>query len=417
VAEASGAAWAAFLRELYGLAPRGIQPGLERMRAALSRLGDPQRSFDVVHIAGTNGKGSVAAMVAAGISDPGVGRFTSPHLHCLTERFVVGGEPVSRDALIALWADVKARIADVPLTFFETITVLAFVLFERRRVRIAVLETGLGGRLDSTNVSERKLVTCITRVALDHQAWLGDDLVGIAAEKAGILAAEVPCVLAPQVPAVDAEISRIADGLGVSISRPRVAGPSSALNVSEGSRASGPLRLRLAGQHQRDNAGVAVAVLWALERRGVPIDLSAALLAGWPGRLEGLGAEPRVLLDIAHNPNAADALAAHLQEQAFERRVLVFGAMRDKDWARMLATLRPLFDQVILTRAPMSRAEEPARMAAAGERVEPRVTVALAAATEWAGPAGLVVVAGSAFVVAEARAHLLGVETDPPIAF
>ncbi len=408
-------AWAALLGELYGLAPRGIRPGLERMRAALKRIGDPQGRFDVAHVAGTNGKGSVAAMIAAGVVSPKVARFTSPHLHSLTERFVIDGRPVSREVVIHTWERIRSRLAEVPLTFFETVTALAFAIFEAEGVELAVLETGLGGRLDSTNVSGRKLVTAITRVAVDHASWLGDDLVGIAREKAGIMAPGVPCVVGSQSLEVDAELGRVAAGVGAEVRRPVSNGPASGFRVLDGERTSAPLSLALPGAHQRENAAVAVGALWALEARGLSVDPVRATRVRWPGRLERLVDGPELLLDVAHNPNAARALARYL---ATERRptALVFGAMRDKDWCGMLGPLRPLFSHVVLTRAPLGRAEEPAAMASPGDHVEPRVSAAVERARELVGSDGLVVVAGSVFIVAEVRALRLGIDADPPIA-
>jgi len=407
----TGENWESLLRELYALSPRGIQPGLERVRAALAAVGDPQRAFGVVHVAGTNGKGSVAAMVARGIVEGPVGLYTSPHLHSLTERFRVDGDPVDQADVIDAWDALRDRVADVPLSFFEAATVLAFELFRRRGVQIAVLETGLGGRLDATNVFDRPLVTAITRVALDHQAWLGDDLASIAGEKAGILRAGVPCVLAPQEAEVDAVIARRAAQLGTPLIRPTHEGPSEALCVEADDHVSSPLWLRLPGAHQRDNAAVAVGALWMLAERGFDVDVGRAALAEHPGRLERVDG---ALLDVAHNPDGARALAAHLEQNAHDGPfALVFGAMKDKDWPTMLATLRPHVQHVVLTRAKLERSADPVNL---GDGSVVEDVVDAVAAAHALVPDGTVVVAGSAFVVAEARAAILGVPTDPPIA-
>lgn len=410
-------AWRLLLEELYGLAPRGIQPGLARVRDALARVGNPERAFEVAHVAGTNGKGSVAAMIAQGVVDRRVGLYTSPHLHSLTERFRVDGAPVGREVVLDAWAAIREPLAPVPLTFFEAVTVLAFEIFRRQGVALAVLETGLGGRLDATNVIERPLVTAITKIALDHQAWLGDDLGSIALEKAGILRAGVPCVVGLQRPEVDAALDARAAALGAPLLRPRHEGPSDALRILDAPYVSPHLSLGLAGEHQKDNAAVAVAALFVLEDAGVAVDPQRAVRAPWPGRLERLGGRPEALLDVAHNPDGAAALARALDDEPSSRPlVLVFGAMRDKDWPAMLALLRPRVEHVVLTAAALSRSEDPARMAAPGDRVEPDVAGALRAALELAGESGTVVVTGSAFVVAEARARLLGLDADPPIA-
>ncbi|MCA9606790.1 MAG: bifunctional folylpolyglutamate synthase/dihydrofolate synthase, partial [Myxococcales bacterium] len=273
----------------------------------------------------------------------------------------------------------------------------------------------LGGRLDATNVIERPLVTAITRIALDHQAWLGDDLAGIALEKAGILRPAVPCVVAPQVPEVDAALERRAASIGAPLVRSTHEGPSSALRVRDDARVSPPLSLGLAGDHQKDNAAVAVAALWVLEACGVAVDVAHAVRAPWPGRLERIEGVPEVLLDVAHNPDGAVALARALADEP-RTPVLVFGAMRDKAWTEMLSILRPAASHVVLTAAPLARSEAPERMAEPADRVVPDVAEAVSVARGLAGTEGLVVVTGSAFVVAAARAFLLGLESDPPIA-
>ncbi|MBX3274802.1 MAG: bifunctional folylpolyglutamate synthase/dihydrofolate synthase [Sandaracinaceae bacterium] len=411
------AAWRALLEELTRAVPRGIVPGLARVRAALAAIGEPAGAFDVVHVAGTNGKGSTCAMIAHGVTDRRVGLYTSPHLHSLTERFRVDGAPLARERVREAWEAIRAPLAALDLTFFEAVTVLAFELFRREGVALAVLETGLGGRLDATNVIARPLVTALTRIALDHQAWLGDDLASIAFEKAGILRAGVPCVVGLQAPAADAVITRVAQELGAPLVRARCEGPAEALVVCAGARSSPPLALGLAGAHQRENAAVAVGVLGVLSERGVGVDLARALEASWPGRLERLAGSPPVLVDGAHNPDGVAALGAHLDAAEPARpRVLVFGAMRDKEWPAMLGALRESTEHVVLTRAALARSEDPAQMAAPGDHVAPTVPEAVALARALAGPEGLVVVAGSLFVVAEARAAVLGIEGDPPVA-
>lgn len=356
-------------------------------------------------------------MIAHGIVDRRVGLYTSPHLHSLTERFRVDGAPVARERVIDTWAEVKDRLAPIPLTFFETVTVLAFEIFRREGAELVVLETGLGGRLDATNVFERPRVTVITRIALDHQAWLGDDLASIAAEKAGILRAGVPCVVGAQEPAADAVIEARAAQLGAPLIRPRFDGPGHALHVRSAPYTSPLLSLALEGDHQRENAAVAVGALWMLEDQGVRVDPARAARVDWPGRLERRASRPDVLFDVAHNPNGAATLAAYLRAHpGVGPFVLVFGAMRDKAWGEMLARLRPEVSHVVLTAAALGRSEDPHRMAEPGDHVEPDVVAAVEHARRLALPDGLVVVSGSAFVVAAARAFVLGIESDPPIA-
>lgn len=416
------ASWDAVLRDLYALASRGIEPGLERVREALGRIGDPQESFGVVHVAGTNGKGSTAKMIAEGIVDPGVrvGLFTSPHLHSLTERFVVDGQPVTRAELAVAWTELAPRIAHIPLTFFETITVLAFELFRARGVHIAVLETGLGGRLDATNIVERPIATAITRIALDHQSWLGDTLGMIAAEKAGIMKPGVPCVVGPQEPEVDAVIDEVAGALGAPLIRPRFDGRSSTLHVRWDPWISPLLSLHLAGDHQHENLAVAVGALFAIDEACLAIvDATRAADARWPGRAETIWGRPGFIFDVGHNPNGARALSAYLEqcEGGPGPWTLVFGAMKDKDYMAMLRALRPHVSHVILTSPKLGRAAEPERMAQAGDLIIADVAEAVDEAKKRCMPEGFVIVTGSTFVVAEARAKVLGVENDPPIAF
>lgn len=377
------------LRELYALSARGIEPGLGRVREALARLGDPQRAFRSVHVAGTNGKGSVTAMVAASIE--GAGRFTSPHLHRLTERVTIGGAPIPQDALVDAWADVKAALEGGPrLTFFETMTAIAFELFRRRGVSIAVIEVGLGGRLDATNVID-PIGCAITRVGLDHTSWLGPELGGIAAEKAGILKPGRWAVVGPQEPEAWAAIEARAAEIGAPIERVE--------------REPGD-----APAHVRENRAIARRVIERLRADGVDADPAAVETTRWPGRLETID---DVLLDAAHNVDGCRALARVLSAEGAPR-TLIFGAMKDKDWGPMLDALAPHVASIVYTRVALSRAEEPARLAERHPgRVAPTPERALAMAREEGRP---VVVAGSLFIMAELRALLLGLETDPPIA-
>jgi dihydrofolate synthase/folylpolyglutamate synthase len=394
------------LRELYALSSRGIEPGLARVHAALALAGHPERRFEVVHVAGTNGKGSVSNAIFHGLGGR-VGLFTSPHLHALTERFRVRGvAPVGRADVADAWAALRPRL-EAPgaprLTFFETVTLLSFRIFAARGVEVVVLETGLGGRLDATNVIERPRCCAITRIGFDHQAFLGDDLPSIAREKAGILKPGVPCVLAPQRPEARAVVAARAAEVGAPLVH------------------ADPERVSVApslAPHQRENAAVAAAALRLLEEGGLAVDVPRALAAPWPGRLETIRRRGHTfLLDAAHNPDGAAALARHL-ERLPGRRVLIFGAMADKDWPAMLASLRPAVDAVVFAASPLSRAERPAAFAARFDgTVAADLDDALAKAEALApDPEDRIVAAGSIFLMAEIRARLLGLEADPPIA-
>lgn len=388
------------LAHLYARAPRGIKPGLERVQRALEILGHPERDLKIAHVAGTNGKGSVARMISEGW---GGGLFTSPHLHSLTERFRIDGQPVSHRTLVEVSRDVEPKIADVPLTFFETVTVLAFEIFRRAGVERATLEVGLGGRLDSTNVVPRPEITCITKIGLDHTEVLGSTVEVIAREKAGILKPGVGCVLSPQRPEADAVIDGIAASVGATLIRPDMT--IDPFTVRHGERVWEGKAPRLPGDHQRENASVAIAALWELGASEE--DIARALDVTWPGRLETVHG---VLLDAAHNIDGVLALASHLR--AGPPITLVFGVMENKDYGEMLKILRPFAARVVLTAPQMERALDPMRMLEERDHVATDVIGALEMAQRFAEP---VVVTGSLFAVAEARAALLGIETDPLI--
>lgn len=391
------------LAELYALTPRGIEPGLDRVREALRRAGHPERELRAIHVAGTNGKGSVSAMIATGLAAAGhrVALYTSPHLASLTERMrLLGGEPVTRDDVARAWAALRDPLfgPGAPrVTFFEALTVLALTLFRDRAVDFAVLEVGLGGRLDATNVLDRPLATAITRVGLDHKSLLGDDLESIAREKAGILKPGVPVAIGAQPPEARRVIEATARALGAPI--------------------LGPVPVdftpRLRGAHQRDNAIVAATVLRALEPHRV--DVRAAIEdVEWPGRLERID---RFLLDAAHNQDGCASLAAFLEGEERRRRVLLFGAMADKDWRAMLSVLRPHVDALVFAAPLLSRAERPENLAAAfGGEPAASIDRAIERSKVLAGDEGEVIVAGSIYLMGEVRARLLGLPTDPPIA-
>ena len=418
---------------LYALSPRGMELGLGRMEQALALRGHPERACPSILVGGTNGKGSVATMIATVLASAGhkVGLFTSPHLHRFVERFRIDGRPVAERTIAHQVAALRPFL-DAPgtprLTFFETATLLAFELFRDACCDVMVLEVGLGGRLDATNVVT-PLLSVITSVALDHTAQLGPTVAHVAREKAGIVKPGVPVVVGVRDPDARAVIARRARRIGaplLAIGRDFRGEVEDAegtrQRVVQGARQIAGLRLPLAGSYQADNLACAVAALWQLEER-FGID-ARALRRGlrrvrWPGRLERIEGTPALLLDAAHNPHAAEALARHLVACCghYRRRVLVFGSMRDKEHDRMLACLRPCVDAVVFTQSDTSRAE-PARALAARYGGEARdvPASALARARKLAGKRGLVIACGSIFVMAAVRAEALGVRADPPIA-
>ncbi len=399
------------LQRLYALGPRGMRFGLERVRRAAQALGDVHRVGTYVHIAGTNGKGSTAAFVDHMARESGatVGLFTSPHLCRFAERVRVDGEPIDDDLL----ADCLERAlgADADLTFFEVATLAALLAFRERKVDLSVLEVGLGGRLDATNIVEGKAITAITRVAYDHTDRLGPTLMAIAREKAGILRPDSPCVVGRLHPDVRAVVDEVAASVGARV------------HEATGEDEARMVELyppQLSGIFQRPNAMVAVGIGRALDlpERAIAEGL---LGAQWPGRFEILETpEGYVVLDCAHNPDGALALKNSLigVGTAFSRRqvALVFGAMADKNWRAMLDRLSPVTGPRVYVE-PQGRAPVPAEdlVAYLDGDVALGVVEAIATARQKVGRGGLVVIAGSIFLVGQARAHLLNLPLDPPI--
>ena len=400
------------LSYLFGLEHFGIKFGLENIIAIVERLGRPDRTFKSVHVAGTNGKGSVTAMVDAALRAAGhrSARYTSPHLTDLSERFVIGGRPVAHDTLVCAVARVRDVVESlrsdgtlsVQPTFFEVTTAVAFELFRRADVQVAVLEVGLGGRLDATNVVS-PVVTAITSIAFDHQLYLGSTLAEIAFEKAGIIKSGVPVVVGPVDPESLSVIARVANERDAVLIR-----------ATPGDAA--PFTLGLHGDHQRANAGVAVRLLDQLDARGirVPSDAVARGLVNpeWPGRLDqrSLPDGRELLLDAAHNPAGAAALASYLTAES-PRCPLVFAAMRDKDIDGMFRILLPAIGAAVMTRASNPRSADPATLADSARTIapalpiaiEPSVTDALAAAWRMSPR---IVVAGSIFLLGDVMRQL-----------
>jgi dihydrofolate synthase/folylpolyglutamate synthase len=382
----------------------GVELGLPRVRRALAALGDPQRRFAAVQIAGTNGKGSTAAMTEAVLRAAGVrtGLYTSPHLARFTERIRVGGEEADGDRLAAL--DERVAATGVPLTYFEIATALGFLSFAEAGVELAVLETGLGGRLDAVTTCE-PLATAVTSIGLDHAAYLGGTMREIAREKAGVIKPGVPHLLGKLPAEADEEMTRAAAAAGAPLLR---------LGHDFAAPGAGPA---LAGAHQMSNAAIAVELArraWArLGRPGpLPAEAVEAGLTGvrWPGRLERVARD--VLLDCAHNVEGARALAASLPELAARRPVAwLVSVVRDKDAAGIVSALAPAVSTVVATQSGSPRAL--ARPLVAQTKAAPDPIVALNLARRFVGHGGLVLVSGSIFLVGEVRAHLLGEPVDP----
>ena len=409
----------------YRYAPKFFD--LARMERLLASLDNPHRRFPSVHIAGTKGKGSTAAMTASVLQAAGyrTGLYTSPHLHTFRERIRVDGQPIGRAEVVALAERLRPLVEGVEgITTFEVMTAMAFLYFVERGVDFAVLEVGLGGRLDATNVVS-PLVSVITSLSYDHTHILGHTLAQIAREKAGIIKRGVPVVSAPQPPeamAVIEQVCREREAELVVVGRDwtweageaNLKGQWFKVAGGGGQEASRSFWIPLLGRHQLINATLAVAAVEMLRQRGVHIP-EASLREGlrrvrWPGRLEVLGRRPFLIVDCAHNADSAQKLAAALRELfAYRDLILVFGASADKDIRGMMRALLPLAREVILTRAHHPRAADPgelreeARSLGWEAAISEDVAGALSQALELAGEDDLVCVTGSTFVVAEAR--------------
>jgi dihydrofolate synthase/folylpolyglutamate synthase len=419
------------LRYLLSLTQRGVQPGLERIERALEFMGHPERNLPVVVVGGTNGKGSISSFVAQAAAQQGwrVGLFTSPHLHRLTERIRVNGREVSRRELTAALRSVR-RAVEVPggprLTFFEMVTLVAAELFRARQVDLAVLEVGLGGRLDATRAFPAQVVV-LCNVALDHQGYLGNTVEAIAREKfalvqpgsvvvAGQLPETVQPLLREQLEACSAPCWWPGQDYHWTSSSP------TRLSYRSHRRCIDDLPLRLRGAHQQHNLAVALAAVDALADQGWAVDDQAVRRAAgrlrWPGRMEPLR-QGRVIVDVAHNPAGIRALVEALPELARGRRPIVgvLGCMKDKDAPALAATLAEVTDQLLVAAPAMDRALEPGAFQQWVDcHVMPSVPQAVEEACNRAGEQGVVVVAGSTFVAAEARAHVLGLtKVDPSI--
>jgi dihydrofolate synthase / folylpolyglutamate synthase len=410
------------ITRLYALSARGMRVGIERMQDGLAHRG-LEVDIPFVQVAGTNGKGSVSSMLAASLRAAGykTGLFSSPHLHRFTERVRIDGEPIStREAArrIGELLDWAEQPSAPELSFFELSTLLAVEAFRDHRCDIAVIEVGLGGRLDATTALPASL-SVITRIAFDHENILGNTLAEIAAEKAGIIRPGVPVIVGARGRDVQRVIRARAASQGSKLSlidrdfRALPVGDRVAFEV--GDLRLPALKLGLLGEHQRDNAAVAAAALCALD---VPVAAIKRGLGGvrWPARLERCPGRPALLFDAAHNPDGCEALARYLASQKKRPRVLVFGAMADKNYPRMLSILAQQVEHVVYVVPSLPRAATHAQLSAAVPGLAARsAAAALHKARAAAGSGGLVVCAGSIFAVSELRAWALGLPSDPLI--
>jgi dihydrofolate synthase/folylpolyglutamate synthase len=402
---------------------------LERMQELVASLGNPQNTYPSIHVAGTKGKGSVCIFCATALKEAGyrVGLYTSPHLDDYAERIQINGEFIPHAHLVEMVEEIKPYVATIPeLTTFEITTALAFLYFAKQKVDAAVIEVGLGGRLDATNVVS-PLVSVITSISYDHTLLLGNTLKEIAGEKAGIIKTGVPVVSSPQVEEARVVIEQIAQQRGtklIQVGRDvlykeishSLTGQTISVWSEGGFVNSSEITIPLLGSHQAANAATAYASLMVFDQIGQKVDQQALQRgfskAFWPGRFEIVQDDPPVILDCAHNRDSALKLGNTLSEYFPGKRVvLVFGASEDKDIDGMLVELMPMVKELIAVKSFHPRAIEPEKLVgmalAYGHAVDlmENIPQAIEKALELVDGDSLVLVTGSIFVVAEARKY------------
>ncbi len=353
-----------------GLDRTKVRPGLDRIQALMDKLGHPERGYPIVHVAGTNGKGSTAALIAAGLASQGyrVGLTVSPDLGQINERVMLNRRPLEQELWDRLGEEIEAAgvaLPDVP-TFFEAVTAMAFLAFRHWQVDVAVVEVGLGGRLDATNIISAPCLAVITPVAFDHMDRLGDTIGEIAAEKAGIVKAGSRLVLGRQpYPEARHLILHRAQSLHVPVTEPAWF-PEVREDGVWGQSPVGPLSVPLLGAYQAQNVATALSAMQVMETKGWVRDWDAVLADWarftWPGRFQVMRRDPLWVIDGAHNPHGVLGVVETLKMEPYRRLrwTLVFGALADKPASDMLRLLLPFVHSVILTRIPSERAGDPA---------------------------------------------------------
>jgi dihydrofolate synthase/folylpolyglutamate synthase len=415
---------------LYSLQKYGIKFGLSKTSNLLREFGNPHRRLKHIHIAGTNGKGSVAAMLESVLMKSGlkVAFYSSPHLVRFTERFRVNGREIEPGQVATLVADLRKAIRPVqPPTFFEAVTAMALIYFAKEGADVCIMEVGMGGRLDATNVI-RPLVSVITNISLEHQAFLGPRLTDIAREKGGIIKRGVDLVTAATQPQVLKLLKATCDAKKAPFWRVgkdiRYRKHGSGFDYFGFRRTEKDLELGLLGRHQVRNAAVALAAIELLEKKGFNLS-SEHIREGlrrphWLGRMQVVSQAPLMILDGAHNPGAMRALADSMRDAfSWKHLILVLGVMGDKDIPKIMREIVPLADRVIFTNPEYYRAARPetlmqeaARFKKRGEIVTP-LSEALKKARETAGPEDVILVTGSLFTVGEAMACLYPEQYQP----
>jgi dihydrofolate synthase/folylpolyglutamate synthase len=413
------------VQSLFARTAYGIKPGLEVTVALLEKLGNPHKNLKCVHVAGTNGKGSVCAMIESVLRASGfkTGLYTSPHLFCFNERFRISGREIADAELEQLIADVEAAAQSLttrPPTFFEISTAMAFEYFKREKVDYAVIETGMGGRWDATNVIQ-PVLSVITRIDFDHQEYLGSDIEKIAWEKAGIIKSGVPVICGPMPVEAEAVIYKEAKDAGVPILGSDEAvffqclekrRDDQLFNIEASGHDYPSVRLPLAGNFQMENCGIAVAALEDLaDIECLRLQMKRGLEAvKWPGRFQLIQQKPPVLYDGAHNPSGARALFQTLEE-TFPKfgNGLFFSFMKDKDVEGILTALKPAVEKAWALTLPGERAMKAEEISAIGAKIgmDIQPVDGIQPALDWldAGKKRLVCFTGSLYLPEELKKH------------
>jgi dihydrofolate synthase/folylpolyglutamate synthase len=419
------------LRYLLDLELFGIKLGLTNINRIMNMLGEPHKAYPTIHVAGTNGKGSTAAITTSILSNSGyrVGLYTSPHLVDFRERIRVNDKLISKKYITDFFTANKVRFEPINPTFFEVVTALAFDYFREEKVDIAIIEAGLGGRLDATNVVT-PVVSVITNIELEHTEHLGTEISQIAMEKAGIIKTGVPVITAAKhqdarrvlrqtCVARKSKLISIYDETQYVIKE--ISESKTELDVFTRSQKYYNLRLALPGRHQLDNAVCSLIAAEIAESAGIKVTTTGVSNGfrniKWPGRLQRIGKDPEIILDVGHNPAAMTTLWEYFKEFYSDRHIVaVFGILSDKDSSKMLQTLERFTDTIILTKPMSDRAADPDMLAHEAAKITtnfqiiPHVRDAYLAALEHAKPSDVVLVTGSHYTVGEVLAHLEGRE-------
>jgi dihydrofolate synthase/folylpolyglutamate synthase len=411
------------LEYLYGLQKYGIKFGLSKTSNLMKGLGNPHRGQKYIHIAGTNGKGSVAAMLESILMESGlkVGFYSSPHLVRFTERFRINREEIGHEEVAGIIGELRDLIDPAhPPTFFEVTTAMALIHFARKKCDVSIMEVGMGGRLDATNII-KPMVSVITNISLDHQFFLGRRILDIAGEKAGIIKRGVDVVTAERQPAVLRLFQSVCDERRSRLWRVgrdvRYRAGAGGFHYRGIRRNMNGLELGMRGVFQHRNAATALAAVELLEEKGFTIssrDITEGLRHPyWPGRLQVFSREPLIVLDGGHNPAAVRVLAESIpREFRYGKLITVLGIMKDKDIRGVVQAIGPISDYLLFSRPDYYRAASPEEIQEAAKPVEKWGEVvcplkdAIARARELAGPDDMILICGSLFTVGEAMTCL-----------